>query len=68
MHILEGQPVFFRSVDFIRLGHFRLFEVGGIIALIADDDGVFTGFGRNHKFMRILAADAARIGFDRTEF
>ena len=45
----------------------RLFDIGGILAAVAGNDGVFAGVSEDHEFVGIVAADGAGIGFDGPE-
>ena len=48
--------------------HRRLFHIGGILAILADDNGIFAGFGKNHELMGETAADRPRVGLHGPEF
>ena len=46
---------------------FGLLDVGGIVAVVAADDGIFAGLGQHLELVRLAAADGAGVRFHRPE-
>ena len=64
----RGWNRFFRAIKERRCGGWdrnSLFLIGGVLAVIADQDQVFPGIRRHHELLGGGAADRSAIGIDR---
>ena len=66
--LLQRKEVLCVSLFLFRPGNLRLFKVRRVITSGTINHGIFTGIGRDEKFMGEAATDAARVRLNRPEF